>query len=153
MADVSGRVLDHSGAAVPDARVIAQHSSSGATLERWTDANGRYEFEGLRGGGWGVRVTKDGFEPGTRRLASDDDTQADFRLQVATLAERIVVTTAITGVAEQAREIPGSVDVLGPALLTQARVFNFDEALRKVPGIHIRGEEGFGLRPNIGIRG
>src|SRR5687767_2444073 len=86
MADLSGRVVDRSGAAVPDARVVAEHQSSGATMERWTDANGRYEFEGLRGRGWEVRVTKDGFEPGSRRLASDDETQVDFRLQIASLA-------------------------------------------------------------------
>jgi hypothetical protein len=133
-AGLSGRVVDHLGAAVPTARVLAAHQSSGATMERWTDADGRYKFEGLRGGGWEIHVTKDGFEPGTRQLASDDVTQVDFRLQVAILAERIVVTSAITGVAEQASEIPGSVDVLGPAVLTQARVFNPRARCRPVAG-------------------
>jgi Fe(3+) dicitrate transport protein len=151
-ASVAGRVVDHTGTAVPGARVIAEHPSSGATMERWTDTNGRYEFDDLRAGGWDLRVTKDGFEQGTRRLATGE-TEVDFRLRLATLAERIVVTGALASIAEQTSEIPGSVDVLGPALLTQARVFNFDEALRKAPGVHIRGEEGFGLRPNIGIRG
>ena len=34
-----------------------------------------------------------------------------------------------------------------------ARAFNVDEALRKVPGITARSEEGFSQRPNIGVRG
>jgi outer membrane receptor for Fe3+-dicitrate len=38
-------------------------------------------------------------------------------------------------------------------MLEGARVFNVSEALRKASGVHVRDEEGFGLRPNIGIRG
>ena len=37
--------------------------------------------------------------------------------------------------------------------MENSRVFNFAEALRKVSGVSIRNEEGFGLRPNISIRG
>ncbi|MEX2273177.1 MAG: TonB-dependent receptor, partial [Vicinamibacterales bacterium] len=37
--------------------------------------------------------------------------------------------------------------------LDRSRVFTSSEALRKVPGVTVRDEEGVGLRPNIGIRG
>ncbi len=50
-------------------------------------------------------------------------------------------------------KMPGSGVVLGQELLEEARVFTVNEALRKVPGVFARDEEGFGLRPNIGIRG
>jgi Fe(3+) dicitrate transport protein len=49
--------------------------------------------------------------------------------------------------------IPGSATVLDQSLLEEARVFTVNEALRKVPGVFARDEEGFGLRPNLGIRG
>ncbi|HET9483893.1 MAG TPA: TonB-dependent receptor plug domain-containing protein, partial [Xanthomonadales bacterium] len=34
-----------------------------------------------------------------------------------------------------------------------SRTLTVNEALRKVPGVNVRDEEGFGMRPNIGIRG
>jgi Fe(3+) dicitrate transport protein len=37
--------------------------------------------------------------------------------------------------------------------LRNSQVFTTAEALRKVSGVNVRDEEGFGLRPNIGIRG
>ena len=49
--------------------------------------------------------------------------------------------------------IPGSGALLGGERLLRSRVVSIGEALRKAPGIHVRDEEGFGLRPNIGIRG
>ncbi len=48
---------------------------------------------------------------------------------------------------------PGSGMVLNQRLLSRSRVFTTAEALRKAPGLHVRDEEGLGLRPNIGIRG
>jgi len=49
--------------------------------------------------------------------------------------------------------IPGSAFMLDQSVLEQSRVFTVNEALRQVPGVFARDEEGFGLRPNIGIRG
>lgn len=49
--------------------------------------------------------------------------------------------------------IPGSAVVLSADVLEESRVFTVNEALRKVPGVFARDEEGFGLRPNLGIRG
>ena len=47
----------------------------------------------------------------------------------------------------------GSVEVVGEAQLAR---FEFDDVhrlLQSVPGVYIREEDGFGLRPNIGLRG
>ena len=49
--------------------------------------------------------------------------------------------------------IAGSASILDARTLETSRVFTANEALRKLPGLVVRDEEGFGLRPNIGIRG
>ncbi len=59
----------------------------------------------------------------------------------------------VIGRPEALGSIPGSGSILDAAELTQARILTANEALRKVPGTLVRDEEGFGLRPNIGIRG
>lgn len=49
--------------------------------------------------------------------------------------------------------IPGSAYTVDRDTLESSRVFTTNEALRKIPGLNVRDEEGFGMRPNIGIRG
>lgn len=59
----------------------------------------------------------------------------------------------VIGTRYDLQSIPGSGDILDRELLDAAHVFTTNEALRKIPGVLARDEEGFGLRPNIGIRG
>ncbi len=59
----------------------------------------------------------------------------------------------VVGTPERLREQPGSATVLDQEQLERARTLTINEALRRVPGVNVRDEEGFGLRPNIGIRG
>jgi len=54
---------------------------------------------------------------------------------------------------EKAAEFSGSTSIIDKETLERDHVFTVNEALRKVPGIYVRDEEGLGLRPNIGIRG
>ena len=49
--------------------------------------------------------------------------------------------------------IPGSATTIDADILTESRVFTVNEAMRKVPGVFARDEEGLGLRPNLGVRG
>jgi Fe(3+) dicitrate transport protein len=73
------------------------------------------------------------------------------------------VSLAIPGVAVVGDIIPtgprgywqldGSGQIVSGEELYTSHVLNTAEALRKVPGVNVRDEEGFGLRPNIGIRG
>jgi len=59
----------------------------------------------------------------------------------------------VVGQRDRLAVIGGSADTVGEQALETSRVFSANEALRRVPGITVRDEEGFGLRPNIGIRG
>ena len=54
---------------------------------------------------------------------------------------------------EKAATFSGSTSVIDKETLERDQVFTVNEALRKAPGVYVRDEEGFGLRPNIGFRG
>jgi Fe(3+) dicitrate transport protein len=64
-------------------------------------------------------------------------------------------STAITIIGsrlDQQRQ-PGSTAVVDEQAFENSRAFTVNEVLRKLPGVHVRDEEGFGLRPNISVRG
>lgn len=55
--------------------------------------------------------------------------------------------------AERVRRIPGSVQVVASETLERYKYDDPHATLQLVPGVYVRQEDGFGLRPNIGIRG
>jgi Fe(3+) dicitrate transport protein len=59
----------------------------------------------------------------------------------------------IVGSSDNLQNLSGTAHILKQEDLFQSHVFNVNEALRKIPGVNVRDEEGFGMRPNIGIRG
>jgi len=59
----------------------------------------------------------------------------------------------VIGGVEKLPNIAGAGQILDAKDLEASHVFTVNEALRKVPGVNARDEEGFGLRPNIGMRG
>jgi Fe(3+) dicitrate transport protein len=63
--------------------------------------------------------------------------------------DRIVVT----GSKEQAQEVAGSVHFLDEEVLEQQAYGDVNRCCARCPGMNIVEEEGFGIRPNIGIRG
>jgi len=71
-------------------------------------------------------------------------------LSAETLLPRIDV---IAGGEEAVTRQPGSVAIVGPADLERIQPLSTEDALRSVPGIHIKGEEESAVVANIGIRG
>ncbi len=74
---------------------------------------------------------------------------AGDRASLATKLDRLSVVGSI----EKANEAAGSAHYLDEQALEQFDYADIHRALRAVPGVYLVDEEGFGLRPNIGIRG
>ncbi len=64
-----------------------------------------------------------------------------------------LATIEVVGDRRENRVAEGTAEVLDQSVIVSGRALTVNEALRKVPGVTVRDEEGFGLRPNIGIRG
>lgn len=76
---------------------------------------------------------------------------AEEAIQIAEVL--LVPRVDVIGGQEQLLKTPSSAMIIEQDELEASHVFTTNEALRKVPGVVVRDEEGFGMRPNIGIRG
>lgn len=52
-----------------------------------------------------------------------------------------------------ASSIPGAIDIISPEEMELIQPASLQDALKTVPGVNARDEEGYGAIPNIGIRG
>ena len=64
-----------------------------------------------------------------------------------------IESVTIVGSAEDARNLPGSVTVVSNDDLQKTMDTDIQKILSVVPGVFFRTEDGYGLRPNISIRG
>jgi Fe(3+) dicitrate transport protein len=80
-------------------------------------------------------------EPGT---STEDDGE-----QAVALEERV----RVVGSKDHARASTGSEEFLTEEELARHEYTDIQRVLRRVPGVYLQDEEGYGLRPNIGLRG
>lgn len=83
----------------------------------------------------------------TTEESSVEQTSADSKPLKIPLTE--IIGTSPTAL----DHIPGSGKVITSESIQNNHRFTINEALREVPGVHVRDEDGLGIRPNIGIRG
>jgi Fe(3+) dicitrate transport protein len=155
-ASISGRILDPTGAVVPNASVVLK-SRHGAFVERAiTRGNGEFHIKNVSADDYILVVNAHSFAAleVPVRLSAGQTVRKDYAVRPEQLVQNVeVIATRIIATDELASRIPGSVAIVDRDQLEAARVLEVGEALRKVPGVNVRDEEGFGLRPNIGIRG
>jgi len=90
---LTGLVTDPSGAAVPNARVVAT-PATGAAVNARTSANGMYEFKTLAPGVYTLRATAKGFEPFVKAgvtIEPGKPISANMQLEIAVQQEKVEV--------------------------------------------------------------
>ncbi|HZI20493.1 MAG TPA: TonB-dependent receptor [Pyrinomonadaceae bacterium] len=155
-AALNGRVLDQNSAAVSGALVTLRQSNTQVEFTATTGDAGEFSFAALRPGRYSLSASADGFSTATAgfALTPGESRALDLSLAPGALAEEVIVSSSrIAATPSVIEQLPGSVALITEDQLEMSRVFSTTEALRKAAGVNVRDEEGFGLRPNIGIRG
>ncbi len=155
-ASISGQVLDENSAAIKGAAVKLRQINVIYDRFASTDETGRFRFDALSPAQYQLVTTQSGFSSFEKVVAVTDNENAalEIVLQAGLIAETVMITSnQLAATPEAIERIPGSVGLVDAHILENSRAFSSTEVLRKVAGINVRDEEGFGLRPNIGIRG
>lgn len=153
-AALEGTVADPSGAPIPTAVVTA--TARGVTVETKTDRAGRFRFAALPAGDYSIAVQAPGLRPAqkTLNINSGESRVLNVTLALAAVREDLVVgAQRLSDASPLDSRLPGSFESIDRATLETTHPPTTNEALRKITGLNVRDEEGFGLRPNIGVRG
>jgi Fe(3+) dicitrate transport protein len=151
-ATLRGLVTNQSGTPLSDVAIIVKELNT----ITYTNKNGVFQLDDVASSSITIHIKLLGYVEKTQRieLGPDGNTIAIILDEwVESLPEIVVSGTSIIGGQRALKNIPGSSTYISPREL--ARFTNSDpmRVLRNVPGIIIQEEDGFGLRPNIGMRG
>ncbi len=153
---IAGRVLDSGGGIIQQVTVTLRNQETGVEQSTSTDPVGAFRFEDLPSAPYYLSTEKKNFQSAVQEilLSPSQNPTIDLTLKIdsqAIIRERVMVIGEASGVGE----IPGSAHYINQEQLESQQLAYDDihQILHQVPGVNIQEEDGYGLRPNIGMRG
>jgi len=135
-ADVSGTVVDQTGASVPGALVTLANTDTRRSVT--SGGAGDYRFAGVPAGTYEVSVLIPGFAPAIRAnvvVMGAEVAVPPIQLSLAGVGEQVVVSAS--RVEADLLTVPATMTVLSGAMLAQLPAQNYGDVLRSVPGINV----------------
>lgn len=151
---IAGIVMESgSDEPLPGVNVQVKDTGAGAV----SDMDGRFEIGGLSEGVYVLGVSSVGFVSEQFRVRVANNTVRTVRIPlqpaVVEIPELLVERESMLAHPTGLDGIPGSVHRVPIRALQKFAATDVNRALRNVPGLNLQEEDGYGLRPNIGIRG
>ena len=150
--EISGQVQNEQGDGIPGVHIYIEDTRWGTV----TNAKGFFLLEKIPVGEYKLIAKSVGFEPFSL-LIELNESQAEITIHLKAafrvLKGLTIESISITGGADRLNDIPGSVQFISPKELAKFNSNDIMQILRNIPGVNLQEEDGFGLRPNIGLRG
>lgn len=122
-----------------------------------TNIDGHYSFQNLKAGEYFLVINHPGYKKLKLPIQLKENSHVIQNIylteEVLDLPETVISHVSLTGGEKGIKELPGSAYYLSPKELEKFNYSDINRVLRSVPGVNIQEEDGFGLRPNIGLRG
>lgn len=129
----------------------------GTVIGAATNGKGQFRISNAPVGDWIIVISSLGYSTERRQVIIEEGQvlQLDVAMRetVLDLPEAVVRSVSLTGGATGLREVAGSAYYISPKEIQKFSYTDVNRTLRNVPGVNIQEEDGFGLRPNIGLRG
>jgi Fe(3+) dicitrate transport protein len=153
-ASITGNIFSSkTGDPVAYATILLEETGRGVV----STPNGRFKLNSLTAGTYNIRVSSVGFFTQTFEISLAENETKNLEIllkeKVSDLPQFVVRSNSITGGKSAIKELPGSAYYISPKELQMFNYTDINRTLRNVPGVNILEEDGFGLRPNIGLRG
>ncbi len=118
-----------------------------------TNGNGNYSIKNIPKGNYTLIVSSIGYFTLEKEVELPENDTLDINFSMIETISDLLEITVTTGGVLGLKNIPGSVNYISPKELQKFSYTDISQILRAVPGVNIQEEDGFGLRPNIGLRG
>ena len=122
-----------------------------------TRVDGTFRIDAVPEGRYVLTVTSLGFETFTTivEVVEKETVHVVVQLQEEPIeiSEIVVERVMLTGGKSNVLDIPGAAHYIDAEELEKFSYNDIHRILRRVPGVNIQEEDGYGLRPNIGMRG
>ncbi|MBX2845533.1 MAG: TonB-dependent receptor [Saprospiraceae bacterium] len=120
-----------------------------------TNLDGVFMFEDISAGNHTITLTSIGFKTVTESIEISNNLALDFTMEeeIVDIPGVTISTVSTTGGMLGSLELPPSTNYISAKELAQINTTDINKALLNIPGVNLQEEDGFGLRPNIGLRG
>lgn len=125
-----------------------------------TNEFGIFSFENLTSGSYTFEVSAVGFEKKEVQVSLND---GDAPLNLLFEMEEVVIElnpvnvikerASVVGLSQAFLRIPGAASAVTKRDLVKFNDTDIHKIIARVPGVYVQEEDGYGLRPNIGMRG
>ena len=132
-------------------------SLDGTGLGTITNGDGKFALKNIPPGEYKLVASSVGYftlqQSITLKAGETAQVQLEVEESVMGLPTAVVQSVSLTGGLRGLRNVPGSAHYISPLELAKFNYTDINRTLRNVPGVNLQEEDGFGLRPNIGLRG
>ncbi|MEQ8556332.1 MAG: TonB-dependent receptor [Cyclobacteriaceae bacterium] len=148
---IEGRVTEKgTSKGIPHANVSVENTQIGTR----TDGQGYFKIEYAPAISEEITISCIGFNSLTiaiDKVGTGDNIELEEN--ILALPQLVIESQSLTLGRVGLKEIPGSVQYISAVELKNYNYTNVNDIMKMVPGVNVQEEDGFGLRPNIGLRG